>query len=78
MRWKISHRNHGPRNQSLGNHGHGGHDPRQIDMVAIFALLIVIVAAFRFYSGSDKEAGAGTMASMGGGGGLGRLGRGLG
>jgi hypothetical protein len=37
MRWKIS-----PR----------GHDPRQIDLVAIFALLIVIVAAFKFYSWS--------------------------
>ena len=45
MRWKISHRNHDP-----GNHGHGGHDPRQIDLFAILALLIVIVAAFRFYS----------------------------
>jgi hypothetical protein len=38
MRWKIS-------------HGHyGGHDPRQIDLIV--ALLILIVAAFRFYSGS--------------------------
>ena len=36
MRWKISH--------------HGGHDPRQIDLIAIFVLLIVIVTAFRFYS----------------------------
>jgi hypothetical protein len=42
MRWKISHQ----------NHRHGGHDPRQIDLVAIAALLIVIVAAFRFYSGN--------------------------
>jgi hypothetical protein len=33
-RWKISHR---------------GHDPRQIDLIAIFALLIVIVAACRFF-----------------------------
>jgi hypothetical protein len=41
MRWKISHH----------HHRHGGHDPRQIDLVAIAALLIVIVAAFRFYSG---------------------------
>jgi hypothetical protein len=46
MRWKISHRNH------LHNHGH---DPRQVDLVAIVALLIVIVAAFRFYS-SDPQA----------------------
>jgi hypothetical protein len=41
MRWKISHHHH-----------RGDHDPRQIDLVAIFALLIVIVAAFRFYSGN--------------------------
>ena len=42
MRWKISHH----------HRNHGGHDPRQIDLVAIIALLIVIVAAFRFYSGN--------------------------
>jgi hypothetical protein len=41
MRWKISHRHH-----------HGGHDPRQIDLVAIAVLLIVIAAAFKFYSGN--------------------------
>jgi hypothetical protein len=40
MRWKISHR---------------GHDPRQIDLIAIFALLILIVAAYRFFSG-DPDA----------------------
>jgi hypothetical protein len=34
MRWKISHR---------------GHDPRQVDLIAIFALLIVIVAACRYF-----------------------------
>ncbi len=45
MRWKISHQ----------NHRHGGHDPRQIDLVAIAALLIVIVAAFRFYSGDPNH-----------------------
>jgi hypothetical protein len=39
MRWKISHQNH-------------GHDPRQIDLITVVALLIVIVAAIRFYSGS--------------------------
>ena len=50
MRWKISHRNHNLGNQGLGNRGHGRHDPRQIDLFAILALLIVIVAAFRFYS----------------------------
>jgi hypothetical protein len=36
MRWKISHRSH---------------DPRQIDLIAIIALLIVIIAAWRFFSG---------------------------
>jgi hypothetical protein len=41
MRWKISHR---------------GHDPRQIDLVAVLALVIVIVAACRFFSGdTDKQ-----------------------
>jgi hypothetical protein len=42
MRWKISH----------DHHRHGGHDPRQIDLIAIAALLIVIVAACRCYSGN--------------------------
>jgi hypothetical protein len=35
MRWKLSHH---------------GHDPRQIDLVAVLALLIIIVAAFLFFS----------------------------
>ena len=39
MRWKISHR---------------GHDPRQIDLIAIFALLILIVAACRFFGGGSE------------------------
>jgi hypothetical protein len=34
MRWKISHR---------------GHDPRYIDLLAALALVIVIVAAYRFF-----------------------------
>jgi hypothetical protein len=39
MRWKISHR---------------GHDPRQIDLIAVLALIIVvIVAAYRFFSGGS-------------------------
>ena len=38
MRWKSSHR---------------GHDPRQIDLIAIFALLVLIVAAYRFFSGGS-------------------------
>jgi RsiW-degrading membrane proteinase PrsW (M82 family) len=38
MRWKTSHR---------------GHDPRQIDLLVALALVIVIVAAWRFFeSGS--------------------------
>ena len=40
MRWKIGSRDR---------------DPRQIDLIVILALLIVILAAFRFYNGdSDK------------------------
>lgn len=35
MRWKISHR---------------GHDPRQLDLVAVLALVIIIVAACRYFS----------------------------
>ena len=36
MSWKIS-----PR----------GHDPRQIDLMAAVALVILIIAAFRFFEG---------------------------
>ncbi len=39
MRWKISHH---------------GHDPRQIDLIAIFALLVLIVTAYRFFSETPK------------------------
>jgi hypothetical protein len=39
MRWKISHRNH---------------DPRHIDLIAAIALVIVIVAACRFLTGSSE------------------------
>ena len=35
MRWKISHH---------------GHDPRQIDLLAILALLIIIGAAYRYFT----------------------------
>ena len=42
MRWKISHQ----------NHRHSSHDPRQIDLITVVALLIVIVAALSFYSGN--------------------------
>jgi hypothetical protein len=39
MRWKISHH---------------GHDPRQIDLLAVLALLIVIVTALRYFDGSPE------------------------
>jgi hypothetical protein len=39
MRWRIS-----PH----------GHDPRQLDLVAVFALLILIVAAWRFFNTSPE------------------------
>ena len=42
MRWKIS---------------HGGHDPRQIDLIAVLALLILIVAARWFFRGGSNPAG---------------------
>ncbi len=35
MRWKISRH---------------GHDPRQIDLMAVLVLLIVIVSAYRYFS----------------------------
>jgi hypothetical protein len=42
MRWKISRH---------------GHDPRQLDLVAVFALLILIVAAWRFFmAGPEPQA----------------------
>jgi hypothetical protein len=44
MRWKFSH--------------HGHHDSRQIDLVAVLALIIVIVAAFRFFSNSEPPSTA--------------------
>jgi hypothetical protein len=39
MRWKISHR---------------GHDPRQLDLVAVLAL-VIIVAACRYFSHSTTD-----------------------
>jgi hypothetical protein len=41
MRWKISHRDH---------------DPRQIDLMAALALVIVIVAICRFLAGASDIA----------------------
>ena len=43
MRWKIS-----PKISPTG------HDPRQIDLVAIFALLILIAAAFEYFGQSPQ------------------------
>jgi hypothetical protein len=40
MRWKIS---------------HDGHDPRHIDLLAAFALVIVIVAACRYFGGEPEK-----------------------
>jgi len=37
MRWKIS---------------HNGHDPRQTDLLAVLALLILIVAAYGYFAHS--------------------------
>jgi hypothetical protein len=39
MRWKTNHREH---------------DPRNVDLMAAFALLILIVAAYRFYTGTPS------------------------
>lgn len=40
MRWKISHH---------------GHDPRHIDLLVALALVIVIVAAWRFFSADTDK-----------------------
>ena len=45
MRWKISHH---------------GHDPRQIDLLAILALLIVVVAAFSYLTHYEAPARSST------------------
>ena len=37
MRWKISRH---------------GHDPRQIDLLAVLALLIIIIGAYRYFADS--------------------------
>jgi len=39
MRWKISHH---------------GHDPRQIDLLAVLALLVIIVAAYHYFGGHHE------------------------
>jgi len=40
MRWKISQR---------------GHDPRHIDLLAALALVVLIVAAYRFFAGTTDK-----------------------
>jgi hypothetical protein len=35
-----------------GDHDHRSHDPREIDLIAIVALLFVTMAVFRFYNDS--------------------------
>jgi hypothetical protein len=47
MRWRLHHHHH-------------GHDPRQIDLVAVFALLIIIVAAYKFFSAPESQPSAAT------------------
>ena len=39
MRWKTNHREH---------------DPRHVDLMAAFALLILIVAGYQFYTGTPS------------------------
>jgi hypothetical protein len=43
MRWKTSHHEH---------------DPRHVDLMAVVALLILIVAAYRFYAGTPSAPAA--------------------
>jgi len=40
MRWKLSHHNH---------------DPRQLDLITALALVIVILAAWRFFEGDPVK-----------------------
>jgi hypothetical protein len=42
MRWRISHH---------------GHDPRQVDLVAVLALVIIIVAAYLYFIHSPEPPG---------------------
>jgi hypothetical protein len=42
MRWKISHH---------------GHDPRQIDLLAVIALIVVIVTAWRYFGERSEPPG---------------------
>jgi hypothetical protein len=40
MRWKISHR---------------GHDPRQIDLLALAMLIVAIIAAWGYFADSSEQ-----------------------
>ena len=40
MRWKLS---------------HNGHDPRQIDLLAVLALLVVIIAAYGYFTHNPNK-----------------------
>ncbi len=42
MRWKISRH---------------GHDPRQVDLLAVIALIIIIVAAYSYFGESSEPPG---------------------
>jgi len=46
MRWKISRH---------------GHDPRQVDLLAIIALLVVIIAAYSYFSRRPEPANTTTL-----------------
>ena len=45
MRWKISHH---------------GHDPRQIDLLAVVALVIVIISVYSYFEGNVARPSANT------------------
>ncbi|MGJ4925919.1 hypothetical protein ACQR1I_11420 [Bradyrhizobium sp. HKCCYLS2038] len=50
MRWTISPRS--DRSDNTSDHGDTGHDPRQVDLLCILALLIIIVGAWRYLDDS--------------------------
>jgi hypothetical protein len=50
MRWTISHRANDPRGRATG-----GHDPRQIDFLAVVALLIVITSAYLDFTHDSRK-----------------------
>ena len=50
MRWTISHRGNDRRGRAPG-----GHDPRQIDLLAVVALLIVITSAYLYFTHDSRK-----------------------